>query len=80
MNESKLKNSSSIGYIVALIITLLICGTAIFISIYSGQIQKDIANTQAQATKESAKSIEDGLNKTGAGIEKIGDGMWYLRR
>ena len=64
MKDTNLKSGSMWGYITALIIAAMLCGTAIFISIQ----YKDSASIQAQSAKDSASTIKDGLGKLGEGI------------
>ncbi len=59
--ESKPKNSGLWTFITAVVVALMVSGTAVFVSIQYNQTQKDIANTQAEA-------IKDGLSKLGEGI------------
>lgn len=61
MKEVRSKVGGVWSYITAIIIAVMLCGTASFISIQHSQTQKDIANTQAEA-------IKDGLSKLGEGI------------
>lgn len=46
------------------IASLLISGSAIFISLQYNQSQKDIANIEAKAKTQSAKSIGEGICQT----------------
>lgn len=80
MKDTNLKPGSIFGYITALIIAAMLCGTAIFVSMQYSQAQKDIADTHAQAMKDSAdkqsKSLESASEKIGKGLTDIG---WYGR-
>ena len=42
-------------FITAVVVSLIFCGSAAYISIQYNQTQKDIANIQARAQKDSAK-------------------------
>lgn len=55
-------------FITAVVVALILSGTAVFISSQYNQTQKDIANTQTQAQKESASKIGDGLSDIGEGV------------
>ena len=55
-------------FITAVVVALIISGSAVFISFQYNKTQKDIANTQAQAQKDLAKQINEGLGDIGVGI------------
>lgn len=63
-----MKSNGKWTFITAVVVALIISGSAVFISFQYNQTQKDIANTQAQAQKDSAKQISDGLGDIGVGI------------
>ena len=65
-------------FVSALVVALLVCGTALFISSQYNQTQKDIAQTQAQAQKESAAKISDGLDKIGKGVCQTGTRQFLI--
>lgn len=73
MKELKLRVGSVWSCITAIVIAGMLCGTAIFTSIQYSQTQKDIANTQAQATKDSATKVSKGLSDIGYGVCQAGD-------
>lgn len=64
MKDTNLKSGTIWGYVTALVIVAMLCGTAIFISMQ----YKDLASMQAQSTKDSASTIKDGLGELGQGI------------
>lgn len=68
MKEINLKIGGLWAYITIVVVVTMICGTAVFVSIQYSQTQKDIANISAQANKDSAKQISNGLGDIGAGI------------
>lgn len=68
MKELKIKIGGIWTIITAVVITAMLCGTAIFISTQYNQTQKSIAETKAQADKESANKLSDGLDGIGQGI------------
>ena len=68
MKEIKLNVGGVWGCITAIVIAAMLCGTVVFVSMQYSQAQKDIANTQAQAMKDSANKVSDGLNNIGKGI------------
>ena len=51
-------------FITALVVTVILCGSAVYISMQYNQAQKDIANINAKAKTESAKSIGKGICET----------------
>lgn len=51
-------------FITALVVTLMVSGSAVFISLQYNQTQKDIANINAKAKTSSAKSIGEGICQT----------------
>lgn len=55
-------------FITAVVVALVVSGSAVFISLQYNQTQKDIANTQAQAQKESADKVGNGLSDIGEGV------------
>ena len=63
-----MKSNGIWTFITPVVVALIVSGSAIFISLQYSQTQKDIANTQAQAQKDSAKQISDGLGDIGFGI------------
>lgn len=63
-----MKSNGLWTFITAVVVALIVSGTAVFISIQYNQAQKDIASMQAQAQKDSAKQISDGLGGIGVGI------------
>lgn len=77
MKEITLKIGNIWSLITALIITAMICATAIFISLESNKTQWDIAENQAKASKESASKITEGLNSIGRGVCKSGNDSVY---
>jgi hypothetical protein len=72
VKEIKLKVGDIWSCITAIIIGAMLCGTAVFVSIQYNKTQWDIVNTQAQAMKESANKINDGLSNIGRGICQAG--------
>lgn len=63
-----MKSNGIWTFITAVVVALVVSGTAVFISFQYNQTQKDIANINAQARKDSAKQISDGLGDIGVGI------------
>lgn len=51
-------------FITAVVAAVILSGSAIFISTQYNQTQKDIANINAKAQKESAQSIGKGICQT----------------
>ena len=51
-------------FITLLVVTLIVSGSAVFISLQYNQSQKDIANINAKAKTQSAKSIGEGICQT----------------
>lgn len=64
-------------FITAVVVVLIVSGSAVFISFQYNQTQKDIANIQARAQKDSAKQINDGLDNIGFGICQARESMGY---
>ena len=77
MKEITLKVGSIWSLITAIIITAMLCATAIFISLESNKTQWDIAENQAKASKESASKITEGLDSIGRGVCKSGNDSIY---
>lgn len=50
--------------IAAVVVALIVSGAAVFISLQYNQSQKDIANINARAKTQSAKSIGEGICQT----------------
>lgn len=65
MKEITLKIGNIWCLITAIIITVILCATAIFISLESNKTQWDIAKTQAEATKSAGKDIGSGICRSG---------------
>lgn len=63
-----MKSNGLWTFITAVAVALVVSGTAVFISSQYNQTQKDIANTQAQAQKESADKVGTGLSDIGEGV------------
>lgn len=55
-------------FITAVAVAIILSSSAIYISMQYNQTQKDIANTQAQAQKESADKLGNGLSDIGEGV------------
>lgn len=51
-------------FITAMVVALIVSGSAVFISLQYNQSQKDIANINAKAKTQSAKSIGEGICQT----------------
>lgn len=64
MSESTKTKSGILGYITAIIIAAMLCGTLVFASIQ----YREAANIQAQSARDSADTIKSGLNDLGKGI------------
>ena len=77
MKEITLKIGNIWSLITAIIITAMLCATAIFISLQNNKTQWDIAENQAKASKESASKITEGLNSIGRGVCKSGNDSVY---
>ena len=73
MKEIKLKVGGIWGCITAIAIAAMLCSTVIFVSMQNNKTQWDIANTQAQATKDSASKVSDGLSNIGRGVCQTSD-------
>lgn len=78
MKEIKLKIGGIWSCITAIVIAAMLCGTAVFISMQYNQTQKDIAESQIRAMKESAAEIRQGLNGIGKGICQTSDRQFVL--
>lgn len=64
MKEITLKIGNVWTHITAILITIMLCGTAIFISLQYNQSQKNNAEAQVQAIKEAGQNIGNGICKT----------------
>jgi len=64
-------------FITSIVVAFIIGGSAVFISFQYSQTQKDIANMQIQAQKDSAKQISDGLGDIGVGICQARDSATF---
>lgn len=73
MKEIKLKVGGLWSCITAIVIAAMLCGTVIFVSMQYSQTQKDIANAQTQAIKDSANKVSDGLSNIGRGVCQTSD-------
>lgn len=51
-------------FVTAVVVALILSGSAVFIGLQYNQTQKDIANINAKAKTESAKSIGKGICET----------------
>lgn len=78
MKEIKLKVGDIWSCITAIVIAAMLCGTVVFVSMQYSQTQKDIANTQAQAMKDSANKVSDGLVNIGKGLCQTSDRQFVL--
>ncbi len=65
-------------FITVVVVALIVSGTAVFISIQYNQTQKDIANINAQAQKDSADKISNGLDKIGQGVCQTGTRQFLI--
>ena len=77
MKKITLKIGNIWSLITAILITAMLCATAIFISLQNNKTQWDIAENQAKASKESASKITEGLNSIGRGVCKSGNDSVY---
>lgn len=73
MKELKIRIGGIWGCVSAVVIALIISGSAIFISTQYNQTQKEVAEIQAAAEKESAATIKEGLNNIGSGVCRTSD-------
>lgn len=78
MKEIKLKIGGLWACLTAVVIAAMLCGTAVFVSMQYNQTQKDIAESQAKAMKESASEIKQGLGGIGKGICQTSDRQFVL--
>ncbi len=67
MKDVILKGGGAWSLIAAIIITAMLCATAIFISLENNKTQWDIAKIRAEATKDASKDISDGIDGAGVG-------------
>lgn len=67
MKEIKLKIGGLWGCVTAILITAMLCGTAIFVSMQHNDTQRALVDTQSKAMKESADKINSGLDSLGKG-------------
>lgn len=51
-------------FITAVVVAVILSGSAIYIGLQYNQTQKDVANIHAKAQKESAQSISKGICET----------------
>lgn len=51
-------------FITAVVVAVILSGSAIYISMQYNQTQKDVANISAKAQKDSAQSIGKGICQT----------------
>lgn len=78
MKEVKLIIGGLWAYVTAIVVTAMLCGTAVFISVQYSQTQRDIANTQTQAIKDSANKVSDGLSNIGRGVCQTSDRQFVI--
>lgn len=73
-----MKSNGIWTFITAVAVALIVSSSAVFISFQYSQTQKDIANSQAQAMKDSAAEIRQGLNVIGKGLCQTSDRQFVL--
>lgn len=73
MREIMLKIGNIWSLLTLILITAMICGTAIFIAMQYNKTQWDIAQSRVNSSKYSADKISSGLSKIGVGICRTGD-------
>ena len=78
MKEIKLKIGGLWGCVTAILIAAMLCGTVVFVSMQHNRTQWDIANTQAQATKDSASKVSDGLSNIGRSVCQTSDRQFVV--
>lgn len=66
MKEITLKVGNVWTMITAIIVTAILCGSAIYIAMQFNKTQWDIANTQAEATKQAGRDIGSGVCRSGS--------------
>lgn len=77
MKEITLKVGNIWSLLTAIVITAMLCGSAIYISMQVNKTQWDISQNQANATKESADKISNGLDELGKGVCRSGNTSVY---
>lgn len=80
MKEIKLNVGSIWSCITTIVIAAMLCGTVVFVSMEHNKTQWDIANKQAQSTKESAEKISEGLSDIGSGVCQTSDKQFVFCR
>lgn len=77
MKEITLKVGNIWSLLTAIVITAMVCGSAIYISMQFNKTQWDISQNQANATKEAADKISNGLDELGKGVCRSGSTSVY---
>ena len=76
MKEVKLKVGGIWSCITAIVIAAMLCGTVVFVSMQYSQTQKDIVNAQKEIADKQSQAMKESAEKIGKGLTAIG---WYQR-
>lgn len=76
MKEVKLKVGGIWSCITAIVIAAMLCGTVVFVSMQYSQTQKDIVNAQKEIADKQSQAMKESAEKIGKGLTDIG---WYQR-
>ena len=76
MKEVKLKIGGIWGCITAIVIAAMLCGTVVFVSMQYSQTQNEVVNTQKEIAEKQSQAMKESAEKIGKGLTDIG---WYQR-
>ena len=76
VKEVKLKVGGIWSCITAIVIAAMLCGTVVFVSMQYSQTQKDIVNAQKEIADKQSQAMKESAEKIGKGLTDIG---WYQR-
>lgn len=76
VKEVKLNIGGIWGCITAIIVAAMLCGTAVFVSMQYSQTQKDVVNAQKEIADKQSQAMKESAEKIGKGLTDIG---WYQR-
>lgn len=76
MKEVKLKVGGIWSCITAIVIAAMLCGTVVFASMQYSQTQRDVVNAQKEIADKQSQAMKESAEKIGKGLTDIG---WYQR-
>lgn len=76
VKEVKLNAGGIWSCITAIVIAAMLCGTVVFVSMQYSQTQKNVVNAQKEIAEKQSQAMKESADKISKGLTDIG---WYQR-